>query len=422
MPLQGPIILASDAPAPALAESLTAAGASPIVEARVDAVAAAIPSVHPAAIVLADGATAYAPAVFAALAAAVAAEGKPFIPVIACVPDGTVPAFKHALPAASQAGPARLIARLRSALRVRTLHATVLRRTAALKDQGIAVPDVPAGDPIEDATVVVAGRGRAYPALTTAIGARMGLIGALSLDTAAKLLDARDVDGVVVGDGFNRRMVEGFLAELGADARFRDLPVAVIDDVADAVEAERLPNLECAAGAPALMVERMAPLVRLHAFAARLRRMMASLDGKGVLDPDTGLHTRDAFMVELARVVVDAQARDAAFSLARISLDNLTDRRASLDAARIVSCLIRHADFACRDDDGTLLLAFTDTALRSAHVVARRIASVLRHTIFAPGQDPRALDPTVAIAARKSRDTAATLIARVTPETMVAAS
>ena len=52
--------------------------------------------------------------------------------------------------------------------------------------------------------MLVAGRGRGYPALTVAIGERMGLIGALSIETARSYLGARDIDGVVIGDGFNR--------------------------------------------------------------------------------------------------------------------------------------------------------------------------------------------------------------------------
>src|SRR5437763_132537 len=81
-------------------------------------------------------------------------------------------------------------------------------------------------------------------ALTIAVGGRMGLIGALSLETAMSFLNSRDVDGIVIGDGFGRRMVEGFLVDLGADARFRDLPIAVLDHVIDEIDAERLPNLD----------------------------------------------------------------------------------------------------------------------------------------------------------------------------------
>ena len=62
------------------------------------------------------------------------------------------------------------------------------------------------------------------------MGERVKLVGALSVETAAKHLNARDVDGIVLGDGFSPRKVEAFLTVLAQDARFRDIPVAVIGE------------------------------------------------------------------------------------------------------------------------------------------------------------------------------------------------
>jgi hypothetical protein len=89
-----------------------------------------------------------------------------------------------------------------------------------------------------------------------------------------------------------------------------------------------------------------------------------------------------------------------------------------------VSRLVRSADFACRASDGSILLAFSETALRSAHVVARRIASVLRHTMLLPeGADrkPIRIDPTITLAALKAADTVESLLARVSEPVAVAA-
>ena len=72
------------------------------------------------------------------------------------------------------------------------------------------------------------GRGRNYPALTTAIGERVGLIGAMSVETAGRYLNAREIDGIAIGDGFSPRVVEALLTVLGEDVRFRDLPVGVL--------------------------------------------------------------------------------------------------------------------------------------------------------------------------------------------------
>ena len=114
------------------------------------------------------------------------------------------------------------MARLRAALRVRSLHATVMRRL---------VPATPMAlshiDPARDATVLLIGRGGAYPALSVALGERTGVVGALSIEAAAKHLNVRDIDGIVLGEGFSPRVIDAFLTVLTEDARFRNLPIVV---------------------------------------------------------------------------------------------------------------------------------------------------------------------------------------------------
>ncbi len=301
------------------------------------------------------------------------------------------------------------------------VHSTrpCLRRAEELAER-LDTPDMPTHDPLEDATVLVAGRGRNYPALTVAVGERMGLIGALSIDTARSYLGARDIDGVVIGDGFNRSMVEDFMDELGADPRWRDLPVIVPRDAVRDLDPERMPNVDQVSGDPQAVAAHILPFARMHAFAARLKRLTASLDQKGLLAVDTGLLTRPAFMGELERAAI-AAGRGAGLSLARLTFDSFANRRASMDAARITGRLLRTSDIACRDEDGTILIAFPETDLVTAHVVARRIASVLKHTTLAVGSERTRLGPTVALAAFRPRDTVDTLIARTVDQRMVAA-
>src|SRR5262249_53825461 len=220
------------------------------------------------------------------------------------------------------------------------------------------------------------GRGGSYPALSVAIGERVGLIGALSVETAARYLNARDVEGVVIGDGLGPRVVEALLTVLAEDARFRDLPVGMLNNTA--VDEERLPNLVRLGGDAVRLVEHVLPFVRLQAFERQLKRVLKSLETEGVIDPDTGLLGATAFWRDLDRAVQETEQTGGALSVARFSFEGLADRRAHVDAARLFSRLVRNIDFACREQDGSILAAFTETDLRSAHVGARRIASVLR--------------------------------------------
>ena len=131
------------------------------------------------------------------------------------LPDNAMPFFQS-----RAATPSRLPARLNAALRVRTLHATVLRRLEP------ATPDLPVGHrSARDATALLVGRGVSYPALSVALGQQMGMVGALSIEAGANHLNIRDIDGIVVGEGFCPRVADAFLTVLSEDARFRHLPV-----------------------------------------------------------------------------------------------------------------------------------------------------------------------------------------------------
>jgi GGDEF domain-containing protein len=414
MSLSGPVLVVADEAA-RVCEALTLGGNLPMRECAPCDVASAIETVRPSAIVLSGCPDAAAQDI----ATALAATDGPLMPILAVVDEGGPGAFANALPIPLHALAARLVPRLRAALRVRALHATVLRRAEELAER-LDTPDMPAHDPLEDATVLVAGRGRNYPALTIAIGERIGLIGALSIEMARSYLGARDIDGVVIGDGFNRSMVEDFMEELGADPRWRDLPVIVPRDAARNLDPERMPNVDQVSGDPQAVAAHILPFARMHAFADRLKRMLASLDQKGVLAVETGLLTRTAFMGELERAAI-AATRGAGLSLARLTFDSFANRRASVDAARITGRLLRASDIACRDEDGTILIAFPETDLVTAHVVARRIASVLKHTTLAVGSERTRLGPTVALAAFRPRDSVDTLLARTVDQRMVAA-
>jgi hypothetical protein len=325
------------------------------------------------------------------------------------------------LPIAADAPCERIVARLGSALRVRALHATVMRRANLGADACPTPPDWPESDPLDDATALVIGRGRSFPGLTGAVGERVGVIGALSVETAARYLGARDVDGLVIGEGFGPSTVAAFLTALSEDARFRDLPLALLPDPPHGVALANLPNLDRLSGSPAEVVATLLPLVRQHAFAARLQRQLASIDAQGLIDARTGLSTLTAFRAGLARAIEDAQERDTGLSLARFAFPPSLDRRISFDAARLVSRLVRGVDFGCRATDGSILVAFSATALRHAHVFARRIASVLRHTMLTPGEDPtRQIDTNVTLATLKATDTAESLLARVCEQGPVA--
>ena len=414
MALQGPFVVVADAPAGDVVEALRAAGAFPIVETNWADAATAVAAIEPEAVVLAEPCGEEACAQARALGEALDAKDGAFTPIVARLrEDGALP-LADALTISAHAPAARIAQRLGAARRVRALHATVLRRLTTLASRGEKPPALPMSDPLDEATVLVAGRGRSYPTLSVAVGERVGLVGALSVEAAARALNARDIDGMVIGDGFGPRVVEALLTVLAEDVRFRDLPVVALGAQPLIVEqfADDLPNLERVADGPARLVERLLPFVRLHAFAERLKRMLKSLDAGGMIDPDTGLLAHEAFWRDLNRAVDDAEKRGVGLSIARFAFER-ADRRVSLDAARLLGRLMRQVDFACREADDSIFAVFTETDLRAAHVIARRIASVIKHTMLAPEHKRSPVETAVTLATLKPTDSVDSLIARV---------
>jgi len=418
MALLGPVVVVAEIPATDFIDVLAKAGAFPIAQTRWADVPAAIGETQPVALAIADRQTIPSSRQVDAAIECIETRGGPVMPVIALVDSSSTPAIPGALPIAIDDSPERVIARLHSALRIRTLHAAVLRRSLAAGAKKPVAAFVPP-DLLEESTVLCVARGGSYPALSLPIARRASLMGALSIDTAARYLNARDVDGVVIGDGLGPGVVEALLFLLADNPRFRDLPVGVLNNAA--ADDERLPNLVHVDADPARLVERILPFVRLHAFESQLARALKALESEGAIDPNTGLFAAQAFWRNLERAVRESEKKNSALSVARFTFEGLADRRAHVDAARLFSRLVRNTDFACQEQDGSILAAFTKTDLRSAHLLARRIGGVLRQTMLSPGGDRRAIKPTITLAALKPRDDLGTLVARLGAHTKVAA-
>jgi hypothetical protein len=416
MALQGPFAVIADNPAPDVVDALRASGASPVIETAWRDAAVALAAVELEAVILADACS--DPTCIAALTDLFGEQrekgGGLFMPVLARTRDDGAACVADAFAIAFNATPQRLVRRLSTAIRIRTLHGTVLRRMRMLASRGEQLPELSATDPLDEATVLIAGRGRSYPELSVAFGERVGVVGALSVESAARALNVRDIDGMVIGDGFSPKIVEALLTVLAEDVRFRELPVVVMGGHPSVVEpfAIELANLERVTEGPQRLVERFLPYLRAHAFGQRLKRMLKSLDASGMLDPDTGLLGHEAFWRDLNRAVGDAEKRGVGLSIARFSFDG-GDRRISLDAARLLRRLMRQVDFACREADNSIFAVFTETDLRAAHVVARRLAGILKNTMLAPDQKKRGIDAAVTLATLKPTDNVESLLARV---------
>src|SRR5260370_8304430 len=176
MAQQGLIIVVSPAERPSFASALDNAKMFPVIETAWADASGAVAQLQPAeVIVVLSNAVEHG---FELLARQIAAR-QPYLPLIAVDPQTSLP--ENAIPFAQSGDNSdRLMARLRAALRIRTLHSTVMRR---LDEDPAARTARADSDPVEDATVLLIGRGAAYPSLSVSLGCRIGVVGALSLVT-----------------------------------------------------------------------------------------------------------------------------------------------------------------------------------------------------------------------------------------------
>ena len=125
MSQQGPILVVSTAERPpSFASALDEVQLFPVIESEWSDAARAVEQMRPAAVIAATAGIDQASV--GALAEAIARH-QPYLPLIAVDPDVRLPG--NAIPFFQAQGmPARLIARLNAALRIRSLHATVMRR------------------------------------------------------------------------------------------------------------------------------------------------------------------------------------------------------------------------------------------------------------------------------------------------------
>ncbi|MEH2546594.1 GGDEF domain-containing protein [Bradyrhizobium sp. AZCC 2262] len=414
MSQQGPILVVSTARRPSFAATLDLARLFPVVETEWADAARAVEQVQPAAVLAATSDTDEAG--LAELAARVAAR-QPYLPLISVDPqvphpDNVIPFFQTQGLQTQGGSSDRLVARLRAALRVRSLHATVMRRLEPATPMALSHID-----PARDATVLLIGRGGAYPTLSVTLGERTGVVGALSIEAAAKHLNIRDIDGIVLGEGFSPRVIDAFLTVLTEDARFRNLPVVVT--AGDPARAYDLPNLEVVSDDVVQVVATALPLIRQHAFEAHLSRTLKAIDADGLIDARTGLLTREAFERDFASSIYQTQQRGGGLSVARFAFDP-EHPRAQFDGARIISRLMRQMDFGAAQEDGSVVVVFAETDLKTAHTIARRLSSVMRHTSHG-NRDERS-EPAVTVATLLPNDSAKSLRSRLQEEAHRAAS
>lgn len=143
--------------------------------------------------------------------------------------------------------------------------------------------------------------------------------------------------------------------------------------------------------------DRVLALASGHRRQQALRKALEAARGSGLMDPSTGLFTRDLFAAHLSRVAEAARARRRPLSICVLRVaetDTLAHTRAGgwLDRAMpqigaMVSRLVRVEDTAARLAPEVFALALPATPGPAARLAAERIAAVIGCTAFDAGPD-----------------------------------
>jgi two-component system cell cycle response regulator PopA len=240
-----------------------------------------------------------------------------------------------------------------------------------------------------------------FLALSNALrGGGAEVVGAFTAYTAFDYLHEMAFDGVVLWAGDNPQEALSIAAGLRRNTRLYHTPALLylrqgsyvttaeayhrgISDVAS----PETPEDETA--------RRLLELARNHRRQACVRQALEAARGSGLMDPATGLFTREIFALHLARLAQASRVRNRPLSVCVLKLaetPELTALRTEGWVARaipqigsMIGRLVRVEDTAARLAQEVFALALPATDIEAARATAERISAVIGCTAFEAG-------------------------------------
>ena len=227
------------------------------------------------------------------------------------------------------------------------------------------------------------------------------VVGAFTAYTAFDYLHERTFDGVVLWAGDNPQEALSIAAGLRRNTRLYHTPALLymrqgsyittaeayhrgISDVAS----PQTPEEETA--------RRVLELARNHRRQTAVRQALDMARGSGLMDPATGLFTRDLFAAHLARLAQASRVRNRPLSVCVLRVGEKPElkairaegwlARAIPQIGSMIGRLVRVEDTAARLAPEVFALALPATPLAAARLAGERIAAVIGCTAFEAGE------------------------------------
>lgn len=324
------------------------------------------------------------------------------MPVIAVgEPDPKDEAHAYDLMLAPPLHPAQAVMRLETLVRTAVSEEEFELRLETFADRGrrLELPD-PDSSPFR--VLAIGEPAPQFLALSNALS-RNGaeVVGAFTAYTAFDYLHERPFDAVVLWAGDNSQEALSIAAGMRRNTRLYHTPAllymrqesyvttaeAYHRGVSDVASPET-PEIETA--------KRVVELARAYRRQAAVRRALEKARGSGVMDPATGLFTRDLFAAHLARLAQAARIRNRPLSVCVLKVADRPEvasariggwlDRAIPQIGSMIGRLVRVEDTAARLSTEVFALALPATPQAAARAAGERIAAVIGCTAFEAGE------------------------------------
>lgn len=297
--------------------------------------------------------------------------------------------------------PAQAALRLEHLIRAAVAVEEFELRRSTFEDQGIQLAPPPV-----DATrriLVVGDPDPQFLSLANVLAeAGAELTAALTPYTAFDYLHERDFDAVLLWGGQRRAEALSIAAGIKRNTRLYHLPVVLyLRSDEDINLGEVFGRGVADVASPDAPVEETAQRILALADAYRrhptVREILERARNSGLMDPATGLFTRELFALHLARLASAAAQRRRPLSVCvlRVATQEAVDEaraggwvdRAMPQIGAMISRLVRSEDTAARLAPEVFAVALPATRLGEARLVSERIAAVIGCTAFHAGED-----------------------------------
>jgi two-component system cell cycle response regulator len=294
--------------------------------------------------------------------------------------------------------PAQICHRLRSLVRLNTMHEELVRRLNTSAKYGLdAPPAIVPPSSVENATVMVLGDPTQFVMIEHSLARQATLVGALSEATALDYLTRRDFDAVIINAATTIEPYVSFVKSVRRVSRLYNLPILMLADRGELAACENIyeAGVTDSIAKPYSCDElklRVNLLVRESRFRESLKKIYSQAKHYATSDALTGLYSRGFLLEHVSSMVTDANRTSQSFSLAKLSIGNIEAINSELGYAagdriirqvgEVIGLLIRGEDLAARYSGAKFIVALPDTPVEQAKYAIQRINGVIAHTEF----------------------------------------